>query len=119
MILATHNSLSYLKPQWWLRPFSWVGRCQSLTIEQQLEYGVRYFDIRLKFNEGNWIAKSGHGLLTYDFTFYSTFDLIDRHSSCIVRMTLENKKASGDMKDTFRIYCKECQSIFANTTFVG
>jgi hypothetical protein len=119
MILATHNSLSYLKPQWWLRPFAWVGRCQSLTIEQQLEYGVRYFDIRLKFNEGNWIAESGHGLLTYVCNIYLIFDLIDRHSSCIVRMTLENKKASGDMKDNFRAYCKECQSIFANTTFVG
>ena len=119
MILATHNSLSYLKPQWWLRPFAWVGRCQSLTIEQQLEYGVRYFDIRLKFKEGDWIADSGHGLLTYSCSMYYLIGLIDKHKSCIVRLTMENKKASDEKKFNFRIYCQELKKEFTNITFVG
>lgn len=120
MILATHNSLSYLKPQWWLRPFSWIGRCQSLTIEQQLAYGVRYFDIRVKICH-NRIC-SGHGLLTYKIEFGGIGNFLHKirlEKGCIVRLTLENKKATEEQKDSFKTMCECWKFLYSNITFVG
>ena len=119
MILATHNSLSYLKPQWWLRPFAWVGRCQNLTIKEQLELGVKYFDIRMKFKKGEWMPESGHGLLTYKCSIYYIMQIINKHKSCVVRLTLENKKAPDYMKTFFKMHCKALEKSNKNITFVG
>jgi hypothetical protein len=117
MILATHNSLSYLKPQWWLRPFAWVGRCQSLTIEQQLEYGVRYFDIRVKLD--TYKIRSGHGLLTYDVDVFYMVQKIAQFDNCVIRLTLENKKANYIQIDLFKKLCESFQGAHTNITFVG
>jgi hypothetical protein len=46
MILASHNSLTYCKPQWYFKPLAWIGRCQDKTIEKQYELG-EYYAIRL------------------------------------------------------------------------
>ena len=54
MILGSHNSWSYLKPQkWWMRLLSFTAKCQCKTIEEQYEkYGVRCFDLRLRYING-------------------------------------------------------------------
>lgn len=98
MKLGTHNSLSYMRCQWWLEPFAWIGRCQSMTIKEQFLYGVRYFDIRVKFVNG--VAKSGHGLLTYDILIDDVLGLLQWYytkigkgkEEVIVRLFLENSK---------------------------
>lgn len=117
MILATHNSLTYLKPQWWLRPFAWIGRCQSKTIGEQLELGVRYFDIRIKCKKG--LPKSGHGLFTYDINVIHILREINTVNNCIVRITLEQKHASKLSKELFYAYCTMMEESFKNITFTG
>lgn len=116
MKLATHNSLTYLCPQWYLRPFAWVGRCQNLTLEQQLNYGVRYFDIRVKFMKDGRIV-SGHGLLTYTVNIADVLYLLDLKKDCTVRLTLENRNNNG--RERFREFCKEVPMEFPNIEFVG
>lgn len=49
---GSHNSFTFLRPQWYLRLFSFIGRCQSKTIEEQWAEGVRYFDVRIRCKEG-------------------------------------------------------------------
>lgn len=116
MIYATHNSLSYLKPQWYLRPLAWVGRCQSLTIEQQLGMGVSYFDIRVRFRKGKII--SGHGLLNYNVNMLSIMEMINENHA-VVRLTLEDKKASQQEIDEFVLFCITCEKAYENISFVG
>ena len=116
MRLATHNSLSYICPQWYLRPFAWVGRCQNLTLQEQLNYGVRYFDIRIKFLK-NGRAVSGHGLLTYNVDIATVLYLLDLKKDCTVRLTLENTKNDGINR--FRDFCKEAVKEFTDVHFVG
>lgn len=117
MILATHNSLSYLKPQWWLRPFAWVGRCQSLTIEQQLEYGVRYFDIRVRVRGQKLM--SGHGLLTYNVNLLKILETIEQRVGVVVRLTLEDTKATKEQQQTFINFCIMCELRYEKIFFVG
>ena len=50
--------------QWWLRPFRAWGRCQRLSLAEQWEAGVRYFDMRIKF-DSKGRANFGHGLISY------------------------------------------------------
>lgn len=100
--LGTHNSLSYHKCQWWLRPFSWIGKCQSLTIEEQYKLGVRYFDIRVKYTkEGK--AISGHGLLTYNINVEAILYQLHqkRDKDIVVRLFLENSKSNPRKDDKF------------------
>lgn len=54
-MLGSHNSLSYLPIKGWKKILkSWV-QCQSLTIEEQYNKGVRYFDLRIRRdNKKNW-----------------------------------------------------------------
>ncbi len=129
MIYGTHNSLSYLKPrQWWLRPVAWIARCQDMTIEEQLQYGVRYFDIRVKFHRG--IAISGHGLMDYDIPVHSVLHTIqhffriahgeDRQprlgTTPTIRLVLEDKRGNADR---FREFFGYCTTHFPDLRFIG
>lgn len=48
MTKGSHNSFTFMHPQWYLRPFAFIGRCQSKTIEEQWAAGVRLFDLRIR-----------------------------------------------------------------------
>lgn len=122
--IGTHNSLSYLKPkQWWLRPFAWIGRCQRLTIAEQWDAGVRYFDIRVKYDKyGN--AKSGHGLLSYNVFVYDVLEEIDGYAMCsgeraVVRLFHENKKRKPRKhRSEFFEMCANVAGKYRHITFV-
>lgn len=62
---ASHNTFSYLRPmQWWLRPFTFVARCQSKTLQEQFGEGVRIFDLRLRREKnGEWVI--AHNAFVY------------------------------------------------------
>lgn len=57
MTKASHNTFSYAEPlQWWLRPWAFVARCQSRTLTEQVEAGLRIFDLRIRQDKnGEWI----------------------------------------------------------------
>lgn len=55
-MLGSHNSLSYLPIKGWRKILSLWTKCQSKTIEEQYNSGVRYFDLRVRKvgKEGWW-----------------------------------------------------------------
>ena len=49
IVIGSHNSLSYLPlKHWWQKPLRIFARCQSMTLQEQYDEGVRLFDIRKK-----------------------------------------------------------------------
>lgn len=68
MILGTHNSGTGGRLVWWLRPFAWfinpTSKCQSRTIRQQLEDGVRLFNFQVAKYKGKY--RFSHGLALYE-----------------------------------------------------
>lgn len=63
-MLGSHNSLTSYPCLWYLRPFNVFSKCQSKTIEEQLDAGVRFFDIRIKMKpDGSYCF--AHGLAKY------------------------------------------------------
>ena len=64
-ILGSHDTMSYLRPRaWWGRLFGFVARCQSKTLEEQWQAGVRYFDLRIGY-DSDWNAEFRHGAVAY------------------------------------------------------
>lgn len=68
MILGSHNTLTYLDPKnKWLKPFTFMARCQNIPITDQYEVGARLFDFRIIFNK--WAEPSiAHGIM--EFSIY-------------------------------------------------
>lgn len=66
--LGSHNTWSYRKPlKLWMRPFHFMGKCQSKTIKQQYnDYGVRLFDLRMRWHDDLWYI--AHGSMIFDIT---------------------------------------------------
>lgn len=70
MILGSHNTMTYLPPKhWWLYLIRFTAKCQKLSVTEQYDAGVRWFDFRITFKKG----KDGlyhnptfaHGLIDY------------------------------------------------------
>ena len=68
--LASHNSWSYLPVRkWYMKPFAFVARCQSIGIEEQYRRGVRCFDLRLRWSDtGKRLLV--HGMMEYELPTY-------------------------------------------------
>jgi hypothetical protein len=87
-----------------MKPFECFGRCQDKNIQQQLGLGVRYFDLRIAFdNEG--VPYFCHGLLKYELDFFwnvgDTIGYLNSQSQIAkekiyVRVLLESFRSSED-----------------------
>lgn len=67
MIFGTHNSATGGQLLWWLRPLAWVinptSKCQNRTIQEQLQDGVKLFNLQVAYVNGKW--RFSHGLAIY------------------------------------------------------
>lgn len=83
MKLGTHNSATGGKLLWWLRPLAWVinptSKCQDRTIQEQLEDGVKVFNLQVAFVNGKW--RFTHGLAIYKEDVFNTLRLIDSYAT--------------------------------------
>ena len=93
--LASHNTWSYLKPKrFWMRPFSFMARCQEVDVRQQWLAGARCFDLRVRFDKkGNpYIC---HGLMRYKGDVFKLLEELndyaqEKHEVAYVRVMLED-----------------------------
>ena len=67
MKLGTHNSATGGNLLWWLKPFAWLinptSKCQDKTIQEQLQDGVKVFNLQVAYINGKW--RFSHGLALY------------------------------------------------------
>lgn len=101
-MLGSHNSLSYLPcRKWWMYLINWAAKCQSKTLSEQFHDGVRYFDIRLKWNDKkeDWVI--AHGLIEYKGDIRKLLKTLDSfakfyNEKVYVRFLLEYNKRPDD-----------------------
>ena len=121
MKFASHNSMTYLPArQWWLKPFAWIARCQSKSIKEQLKAGVRYFDLRIRFDK-NGLPVFAHGLAEYDASLLTVCREIHFFSitstnveKSYIRITLENKSRKDEeyQRKCFKKACQDLERLF-------
>lgn len=114
MILASHNTMTYLPPKkWWMKIFKPIYQCQDKDIKQQLDKGVRYFDIRIAFDKwGN--PEFRHGLVAFKGNVYDIMDLLPDGVVC--RIVLE--RVTDELDYTLFInFCKHIKNKYPNIIF--
>ena len=122
MKLASHNTLSYLSPRkFYLKPFKFIARCQSKTIEEQYSnYDIRFFDFRVSFNKEDKVVFK-HGLFEYksDKTIdeYLSY-LQSQKEPVIVRILLEEFRDNGH-EEQFKKLCSRLESTYSKIKFCG
>lgn len=101
-MLGSHNSLTYLPcRKWWMYLINWAAKCQSKTLSEQFHDGVRYFDIRLKWDsrKETWII--AHGLIEYKGNIKRVLETLNSladyyNEKLYVRFLLEYNKRPDD-----------------------
>jgi hypothetical protein len=124
MEIASHNTMTYLEPyHWYMKPFNFIAKCQSLTLQEQWDLGIRVFDLRIGFD--NFLNPYFcHGLMKYNMCPYKVFlDLNAHNEKCYVRIILENSKKDLEkfpLKETaFIKLCSDIQEVCKNIQFFG
>lgn len=97
-ILGAHNANTYLEPRkWWMRLINFTSKCQKLSIDEQIEHGVRYFDFRIRFDEKKIDFINCHGLVEYE----SSVNVLIEDISSFCRNTKEHVHIRFVYDDTF------------------
>lgn len=124
MIISAHNTMSYLKPaKWWLAPFNFMAKCQSKTIQEQYEAGVRAFDIRIVIptdNRGFYLEPTfAHGRMDFKSpSLYEIFSWLNtRDEKVYARILLERPDES--VHDEFRRVCMYLEEHYKNVVLYG
>lgn len=126
MKLATHNTMSYLPPkQWFLRPLSFLGRCQGIDYQKQYEKGSRAFDLRLYFDKDD-NPEFKHGIFKYSAEdLYDVLRFADSHQMA-VRVLLEirgkfdrNNEEHRSQAISFYLLCLRFQCTYHNVRLFG
>lgn len=119
--LGSHDSMTYLPPKkWYLYPFRFMARCQSKTIEEQYELGIRMFDIRISFDkEGT--PEFRHGLIAYKGDVKSVLEYLNRMGDTHVRIMLEEyRDDKSDFNEVlFALACNDWKKHYPKIKFFG
>lgn len=113
MIFATHNSGTGEKLVWWQRPFGALlnatSRCQDMTIKEQLEFGVRFFNLQITMYKGEWVFS--HGLCVYTGKLLDAISLMNNYAikelPIYYQLYLDKNFLLGQKKDEFRLLVNE------------
>lgn len=124
MKFATHNSWSYLTPKkWYMKLVRFTARCQDATIEEQYEkYGVRCFDLRIKFDKFNNLNVV-HGKVVFNITedeLMNQLLWLNKKKDVYVRVILDvrtEKEYTYNQIRLFKDFCSEIAFLFPFVTF--
>lgn len=124
MITGTHNSATGGKLVWWQRPFAWLlnltGRCQKRSIEQQLDDGVKLFNLQVTYYNGEW--HFSHGLSIYKEKLIETLAKIravaSKREPVYFQLYLDRNFFCGQDKERFRKLVEDIRNYYCAPHFV-
>ena len=115
---GSHNSLTYASPKkWWGWLATPIWRCQRLNLRQQIERGVRCFDIRCAWDGCKFIG--AHGLVDLKVNILSELYLISAYSKSKVYIRIILEKGGDDSRicQLFKEDVNYWKSIFPKLVF--
>ncbi|MDE6303324.1 MAG: hypothetical protein K2M01_00740 [Paramuribaculum sp.] len=111
--------MTYLKPRrWWARPLTFLWRCQTKNITEQIAMGATYLDIRVRYDKkhGGW--RLCHGIVHLGDKCYTMLPgLLRELPEMSMRVVLER----GDSIDEERFVglSQVIRQRFPNVTLFG
>ena len=126
MEIASHNSFTYLRPRcWWMRLLAFTARCQRVSWQRQWkQFGVRLFDLRVRFDKDTRLPFICHGLMRYEGSVYELLARLNNLAEesgedCYVRVVLESKRPSDTDIYLFKEFCKRITERYSLNFFGG
>lgn len=126
MKLATHNTMTYLKPkQWWCKLLPFIAKCQGVDYKKQHELGAEGYDLRIFWDKKGEL-EFRHGL--YRYPADNIFDVLDyaNENHMIVRILFEIRnynekyiKNLDELKERFVEFCEYIEEKYTNIKFYG
>ena len=104
---GTHNSGTAGPLVWWQWIFTWffqlVSQCQNLSIKEQLDKGVKVFNLQVVWYNGDW--HFSHGLCVYKEKLKDAISLMNDYSTennrIYFQLYLDKNFFLGQNKDKF------------------
>ncbi len=93
--------------------FAFISKTQNLTVAQQLDIGVRYFDFRFKFDGNKFVANHSIASCHKKFGFWSEHLMADDIVSCCKKFLRENPS------ETILFQLKEAASCTGDSFFAA
>lgn len=116
-MIGSHNSATYLKEKsWWmtiLRPWT---RCQTKTLREQYNSGIRYFDFRIKVFgdiEFGYRTNICHNNVLYKKSLFEALCEID-YDDVYIRLILDYRKEPEDAERLSELFKSIINFIYDN-----
>ena len=116
-MIGTHNSMTYLKPKkWYMYPFNFIAKCQSVDIKKQYELGARIFDIRISYDKDD-NPEFRHGKIAYKGDVHKVLEYLNTIPNIKVRLILEIDKSDFGKEILFISNYYRFKEKYANISF--
>lgn len=114
-MIASHNSWTFAKPiRWWMWFVAPFSKCQSKTIQEQVESGAVMLDLRLKvYNKCMYVAHGGY--IVNEPFFYQLITAKPKYC----RVLLESRNPTEEEITLFKWYCDRLVRNCPDTVFFG
>lgn len=126
-MIGSHDTMTYLPTkQWYLKPFKWMAKCQSKSLNEQFEkYDVRLFDFRVKFKDEEPVF--AHGLMQFKGSVTDHLDYLNSAASTTntpvyARIILESNSKMKNQDTQELLFIEFCEYIthkYTNLKFFG
>ena len=120
VILGTHNSATSGKTVWWQRLFSWAiaptSRCQTKSIEEQLQGGVRLFNLQVCRYNDDWHIS--HGLCIYQDKLFDILDQLKQYKGIVIQLYLDNNFFVGQDEEAFLELVEDVKAKYCSPDFI-
>lgn len=101
-MIGSHNCYTFLPARkHWLEWFSFLWRTQDKNIKEQKDCGVRYFDVRVKYDPYIRMWRICHGIVDFYLVFRSLEDIANIFNSNEYRLRLILEKDTEEGRKHF------------------
>lgn len=115
-MIGTHNSYSFQKAKLWiLNLFSFLWRCQTKNINEQIKSNVEYFDVRVRYDKKSDCWRTCHGIVDFRQCFKRIENITEKFKDKRLRIILERYCDYGWYK--FRSQIDVAQKKYGNIYF--
>ena len=106
-MIGSHDSFTFLPARkHWLEWFSFLWRTQNKNIKEQKECGVKYFDVRVRYDSYIQMWRVCHGIVDFNVVFGTLENIANRFSDYKLRLILERGS-----KEEEEMFSKEIEAL--------
>ena len=122
-MLGSHNTMTYLPPRFLIfKPFSFLWKCQDKSLFEQIEKGVKYLDIRVRYDRKNKVYRFAHGIVDLKHSGFNSIRSLCNYltaDNVNYRIILERGNEKDKQRFISEIKLISCSKTYDNFVYGG